>query len=70
MSYVDGDYVYVDSRGKRHTDCKKYSVPRTCQYCSDSVVYWECNHGCKVFFNRYEDGGGNHKDTCLFYPHP
>lgn len=61
-------------RGKYHIDCKKTSRRVTCNYCGDTVIYWECYCGCKVYFNPYDEANGpyghesDHKNTCPFYP--
>ena len=37
-------------------DCTERKYPTTCQFCSQRVIYWECYHGSKVFF----DNSGQH----------
>lgn len=39
-------------------DCASRKFPLNCRYCGQRVVYWECNHGSKVFFNP--PNGGEH----------
>lgn len=39
-------------------DCTVRSFPLTCRYCKSTVVYWQCAHGSKVFFDT--NGGGEH----------
>ena len=31
-------------------DCRKRAYPTVCLLCSADVIYWECYHGSKVFF--------------------
>ena len=35
--------------------CKIKSYPRTCDDCGNRVIYWECHHGCIVYFDPDED---------------
>ena len=32
-------------------DCKERAYPTTCNICGQLVIYWECYHGSKVFFD-------------------
>ena len=32
-------------------DCTSRKFPLDCRYCGQRVVYWECRHGSKVFFD-------------------
>ena len=40
-------------------DCATDSHPTTCGYCKQRVVYWECFHGSKVFFDPPDRGVHN-----------
>jgi len=39
---------FLRSHGKH---CYYRSFPTECPKCGEKVLYWECRHGCKVFFN-------------------
>ena len=43
-------------------DCAKRKYPTNCQYCGRFLVYWECHHGSKVFFEPPD--GGDHRNRC------
>ncbi|MFX0057260.1 MAG: hypothetical protein ACFE85_05545 [Candidatus Hodarchaeota archaeon] len=38
---------FYKSHGKH---CYRRSFQSKCPICNTDVLYWECNHGCKVFF--------------------
>ena len=43
-------------------DCATKSYPTNCGYCRQLVVYWECVHGSKVFFDPPDRG--EHRYSC------
>ena len=43
-------------------DCAIRKYPANCQYCGRFLIYWECAHGSKVFFEP--PNGGDHKNRC------
>ena len=43
--------------------CNTRTFPTSCQYCSQSVFYFSCDHGSKVFFDKLGDPWPVHK--CL-----
>ena len=43
-------------------DCTSRKFPLNCRYCGQRVVYWECNHGSKVFFDPPDRG--EHRYSC------
>ena len=43
-------------------DCASRKFPLNCRYCGQRVVYWECNHGSKVFFDPPDRG--EHRYSC------
>ena len=43
-------------------DCAKRKYPTNCRYCGRFLIYWECHHGSKVFFEPPD--GGDHKNRC------
>ena len=44
---------HYKSHGKH---CYLRSFPIKCPKCGVEVLYWECKHGCKVFFNYHPYG--------------
>ena len=40
-------------------DCTSRKFPLDCRYCGQRVVYWECWHGSKVFFDPPDRGEHN-----------
>ncbi len=51
------------SHGKH---CYYRSFQTKCPRCGDDVLYWECRHGCKVFFN-YPPYGKLIQHRCRHY---
>lgn len=43
-------------------DCAKRKYPTNCRCCGQFLVYWECCHGSKVFFEP--PNGGDHRNRC------
>ena len=43
-------------------DCAIRKFPMNCRYCGQLVVYWECCHGSKVFFDPPDRG--DHRYSC------
>ena len=43
-------------------DCTEQTNPARCRYCGQTVIYWECLHGSKVFFDPPD--GGDHRYNC------
>ena len=43
-------------------DCTSRKFPLDCRYCGQRVVYWECWHGSKVFFDPPDRG--EHRYSC------
>ena len=43
-------------------DCTSRKFPLDCRYCGQRVVYWECRHGSKVFFDPPDRG--EHRYSC------
>ena len=43
-------------------DCTEQTNPARCRYCGQTVIYWECWHGSKVFFDPPD--GGDHRYNC------
>ena len=43
-------------------DCAEQTNPARCRYCGQTVIYWECRHGSKVFFDPPD--GGDHRYNC------
>ena len=43
-------------------DCTSRKFPLNCRYCGQRVVYWECYHGSKVFFDPPDRG--EHRYSC------
>ena len=43
-------------------DCAIRKYPTNCRYCGQFVIYWECSHGSKVFFEPPDRG----KHQCGF----
>lgn len=43
--------------------CRLRSFPMTCKFCGAKLLYWECEHGCKLLFEFSKDGrlAGHHK---------
>lgn len=66
-------YRSYRSHGKH---CYKRSFPTKCPRCGEEVLYWECTHGCKVFFEyppygkliRHRCKKQNKKNTKNKYP--
>ena len=44
-------------------DCTSRKFPLDCRYCGQRVVYWECWHGSKVFFDPPD--GGEHNCSAM-----
>lgn len=46
-----------------HKGCTVRSFRTNCKYCQTPCLYWECSHGCKVFFEFDKFGrlAGKHK---------
>lgn len=43
-------------------DCAIRKYPTNCRYCGQFVIYWECCHGSKVFFEPPDRG--DHRNLC------
>ena len=44
---------WIDKKGTSHGDwCRERFFEVTCKYCQQRVWYFECSHGCKVFFHK------------------
>ncbi|MEX2683950.1 MAG: hypothetical protein Q6373_020435 [Candidatus Sigynarchaeota archaeon] len=43
--------------------CKTRSFPLVCKFCGAKLLYWECEHGCKLMFEFDKNGrlAGHHK---------
>ncbi len=43
--------------------CKTRSFPLTCKFCGAKLLYWECEHGCRLMFEFDKNGrlAGHHK---------
>ena len=50
--------------------CRKRSFPTKCKTCGAKLLYWECEHGCKVFleFDQYGRMLGKHKCKTIVDP--
>jgi hypothetical protein len=45
--------------------CNSRTFPTRCRYCGDPVFFFECDHGCRVFFNELGAPWPEHR--CLDY---
>jgi hypothetical protein len=43
--------------------CRLRSFPMTCKFCGAKLLFWECQHGCKLVFEFDKNGrlAGHHK---------
>jgi DNA-directed RNA polymerase subunit M/transcription elongation factor TFIIS len=43
--------------------CRLRSFPMTCKFCGAKLLFWECEHGCKLLFEFDKNGrlAGHHK---------
>lgn len=43
--------------------CRLRSFPMTCKFCGAKLLFWECEHGCKLMFEFDKNGrlAGHHK---------
>ena len=45
----------VHYEGVVHGDqCNTKTYPTRCKYCQETVFYFSCDHGCKVFFDELD----------------
>jgi hypothetical protein len=56
---------WIDSRGTSHGNwCREIFCQVTCKWCGQSAWYFQCSHGCKVYFHDVPWEGGEWDANC------
>lgn len=60
--------IWIDKNGTSHGNwCREKFFELTCKHCGQRVWYFECSHGCKVYFHKVPWRDGEWDATCSNY---
>ncbi len=56
---------YCPNKNPHTTHFQIFAKPKTCQFCGQRIIYWECSCGAKVHFDPLDEGKyGDHRFSC------
>lgn len=62
------NYKWFDRQGISHGDwCREHFFECTCKYCQQTAWYFQCSHGCRVYFHEVPWINGTWNPRCPVY---